>query len=418
MSNKRHVILVDDEPMILNTLRFQIEKLLPKNYQIETANNGKEALRLINEIRRSNGLIPLVISDFQMPEMNGSELLLEVCKVIPDCNNILLTGNAELADIRTLINEQALFAYMAKPWEGSELELNLTNAITSFNNAKIIERTQREIAYQNEKLEEAVEQTKLELGAKNQQINQGLEFASLMQNALISDSHELRARFSMVDTLYRPFSQVSGDLYGIYPTTDDNTMVVLGDATGHGVAGSFLSNICLSMLDELLAFEHFTEPFNLITEVLTKFKKLSSNASDRAIQSMISLELTALHVNRDKDSIDFASNSKQLRLFKNGAVVVPVVETFQCCTGNSRPEESLKHRGSRGTISLKDVDTILLYSDGVTDQFMAESGKKLGRKKLAEQLPQIIEHGLDSWYDTMKGNEIQVDDATAVLIKL
>jgi hypothetical protein len=49
---------------------------------------------------------------------------------------------------------------------------------------------------------------------------------------------------------------------------------------------------------------------------------------------------------------------------------------------------------------------------------MAESGKKLGRKKLATQLPQIIDHGLDNWYDTIKGNEIQVDDATAMLIKL
>jgi hypothetical protein len=228
----------------------------------------------------------------------------------------------------------------------AESELNLNNAISSFNNDKLIEKTQREIAYHNESLEEVVEQTKLELEAKNQQINQGLEFANLMQIGLISDSKGLRARFSEVDTLYRPYDHVSGDLYGIYPTFDDNTMIVLGDATGHGVAGSILSNICLSILDEWLELEHYSEPFNLITAVLTKFKKLSSNASNRALQGMIALELTALSVNRDKDTINFASNSKQLTLFKHGAMVQPVVETFQCCTGNSQAEQTLKHRSA------------------------------------------------------------------------
>ena len=66
--NKKRVLLVDDNPYILKVLSMMLEL---ENLEIETANNGTEALNLI--VNETKGKFDIIITDFQMPIMDGQE---------------------------------------------------------------------------------------------------------------------------------------------------------------------------------------------------------------------------------------------------------------------------------------------------------------------------------------------------------
>ncbi len=416
MNRDRYVIMVEDDPTVLHSLRLQMREILPSHYHIETANDGEEALELLNEINDAGGLIPVVITDHQMPRMSGSEFLLRLKQLVPKCRNIMLTGEAGLSDVTKLVNEQALYRYISKPWVQSDLEITVLSALESFNQEYKLEKLNRKLLWINENLEEQVRERTLRLQQKNIEIQNGLEFANLMQRNLLPRSEDIRSFFSHTEILFRPHTQVSGDFYFFHQATEHKAMVVIGDATGHGVAGAFLSNICLAILNNIVENKVLEAPQEVLTEVLQRFKRLSANASS-TMRQLVSVELTVACFDKSEWNLSYATNSKQLYLSKNNYPVIIDEERFQCCLGNSESARNLKHRGRTGGCSLSLVDTVLFYTDGVPDQFVAVNGKKMGRTKLYGSLEAISQQGAQAWFHALQGNEPNVDDATLVLIR-
>ena len=84
-----HILIVDDEPHILSTMKELLEL---EEKKVDTATNGAEALKMI----QSNNY-DLIISDAKMPKMNGQELLVEVRKADTNVKFIILTGESEFS---------------------------------------------------------------------------------------------------------------------------------------------------------------------------------------------------------------------------------------------------------------------------------------------------------------------------------
>jgi len=111
------VLLVDDEPNIVNALR---RSLSDEGYDIYVAHSGHEALELLKRQR-----IDLVVSDQVMPGMTGVELLKRVRLRYPDTARVMLTGNANLHMAADAINYGEVDRMLVKPWEEAELKLSL-----------------------------------------------------------------------------------------------------------------------------------------------------------------------------------------------------------------------------------------------------------------------------------------------------
>ena len=77
--NKKRVLLVDDNPYILKVLSMMLEL---ENLEIETANDGTEALNLI--VNETKGKFDIIITDFQMPIMDGQEFAETLKKFLQD----------------------------------------------------------------------------------------------------------------------------------------------------------------------------------------------------------------------------------------------------------------------------------------------------------------------------------------------
>jgi adenylate cyclase len=146
------VICVDDEEMILVSLRSQLRNLndLQMDIELEFFQNASYALSLIEELIEEGERIPLVISDQIMPGMKGDEFLSKVHQCTPHSKTILLTGQASIDSIQRAVNEANLYRYLSKPWEQADLLLTAKEAIRSWHQARQIEAQQQSIQKINE----------------------------------------------------------------------------------------------------------------------------------------------------------------------------------------------------------------------------------------------------------------------------
>lgn len=150
------IICVDDESIVLQGLSSQLERSFGKEYLIELAQSGEEALELIDELRSKNCKIAVLITDQMMPGMKGNELLKKTKIICPSTLNILLTGQAVAEDVGKAVNEGNLYRYIAKPWESDDLILTVKEAIKSFEQDLKLEEQNKYLEQVNKQLEEKV----------------------------------------------------------------------------------------------------------------------------------------------------------------------------------------------------------------------------------------------------------------------
>tara|TARA_B100001287_G_C22686102_1_gene533742 strand:- start:4076 stop:4492 length:417 start_codon:yes stop_codon:yes gene_type:complete len=127
------VICIDDDPMILQVLSFQLEKFIDSsNTLIELYTNPSKALIDIKEFIFDEIEIVFVIVDYQMPEMSGAKFIRSLKKIQPNLPCIILSGQANSTQVRELEQEGYLSAFIAKPWEESQIH-GLINKFTKEN---------------------------------------------------------------------------------------------------------------------------------------------------------------------------------------------------------------------------------------------------------------------------------------------
>ncbi|NEQ37672.1 MAG: diguanylate cyclase [Okeania sp. SIO3I5] len=129
---KGAIICVDDEWTILTTLGQQLKRHFGKDYDIELASSGAEALCLCAELTQESLEIPLVISDRWMEGIKGDALLIQLHKLYPRTLKIMLTGKADANSVGNVVNAAALYRYIPKPWDETDLILTVSEALRSF----------------------------------------------------------------------------------------------------------------------------------------------------------------------------------------------------------------------------------------------------------------------------------------------
>lgn len=121
------VLLVDDEPQVLVAL----EDLLSDEFVVLTSPSPEAALA----IAEREADIAVIISDERMPRLRGSELFARI-RDASDARRILVTGFADLAAVVRAVNDGKIFAYVTKPWDGSDLKQKVHEAAEQYRLVK------------------------------------------------------------------------------------------------------------------------------------------------------------------------------------------------------------------------------------------------------------------------------------------
>ncbi|WP_321404460.1 HD domain-containing phosphohydrolase [Maridesulfovibrio sp.] len=122
---KHRILLVDDEPNILSSLKRQLRTY----YDVHTADDPEKALGYLKKGKPFS----VVISDYRMPQMNGIELLKEVKSRSPETTRMILTGYADLDNAIMAVNDGHVFRFLTKPCEKETLLENISEAAKQYD---------------------------------------------------------------------------------------------------------------------------------------------------------------------------------------------------------------------------------------------------------------------------------------------
>ena len=119
---KPHVLCVDDEPQVLESLKLNLRRL----YTVSTAASGAEALALLDQARD----VAVIVSDMRMPSMNGAAFLAQARHKAPDAVRLLLTGQSDIESAIAAVNDGQVFRFLSKPCAPTVLLDAVASAVT------------------------------------------------------------------------------------------------------------------------------------------------------------------------------------------------------------------------------------------------------------------------------------------------
>jgi response regulator RpfG family c-di-GMP phosphodiesterase len=134
---KPRILLVDDEPSLLDGLRRQLRR----DFTVETAVGAAKGLFAL----KPGEPFAVIVSDFLMPGINGAQFLAAAAKAAPTSTRMLLTGHTSLADAAVTVNQGRVFRMLLKPVDTETMTAALRDCVTQHRlvvaERELLERT-------------------------------------------------------------------------------------------------------------------------------------------------------------------------------------------------------------------------------------------------------------------------------------
>lgn len=258
-----------------------------------------------------------------------------------------------------------------------------------------------------------IEEKNKEFALINKEIFDSISFASLIQTSLLPDTDVLKIFFK--DASYKVIQQmgIGGDTVFIKNT---NKGVVFGlfDSTGHGIPAALLSISGTLLLKELMTSMEIDNPDTLLNLLNYQLYKTFDNSKT----SIAHKEGIICHYSSVNNCLTYSSAKGKAMLLKSSGEIEELINTKKSVGEDATTEFELNK------IKVLSGDKLIIYSDGLTDQFGGENNKKFSkirlkkllntfRQKSASELVKIIENNFLLW----KGTQQQTDDTSFIIIE-
>lgn len=335
------ILCVDDEDNILHLFN----RSLGRKYQLFTANSAEKALQILRE----HADIAVILSDYNMPIMNGVDFLKQAQTLSPESIQIMLTGNIELDVAINAINETDIFRYLPKPCPMPVIEKVIGDALAQYYLQFEKNRLTLQLQEKNQELALSIQ----ELAKQKYLLEYELETAKIVyskvnsQNTLLIDG---------LDYFISAKGLVGGDFILTHSMPEHGILyVMLGDLTGHGLQ---------SALSVLLVHETFEN----ICCALPSVEQLAESINDKMFQLLpVDLFCAAVIVKIDV-------NLGEFQLWQGAMPEVYFLDTHnhikETLASNNLPlgiqANMLTNLSSCHRI--EGLESLFIYSDGLIEQ--------------------------------------------------
>ena len=330
------ILVVDDDPDILELLKMNLE---PEGYTVRTASDGDGAVQ-----SACTEPPDLILLDVMMPHKNGLQVIEEL-KNIDETKSvpvILVTARGQ-ADDKVLGLETGADDYITKPFDLREVTARVEAVLGRTRPIKYINPLKRAmgIGFSEEGL---------------QQLAGHLEAAAAIQKKLLPDQAPSFDEFDIANLLQSSTS-VSGDFYDFILLSETQVGIVLGDVKGNGIPAALLMVMIRTAL-RLLCHDSDTP-----AAILKRINDLVAHDTEAdlfatMIYGILDVETyTFTYANGGHCYPFHYNNRKGIDELKTGGMLIGAFEeaTF-----------------TYGTCHLEPGDTIVFYTDGITETEAAE----------------------------------------------
>jgi serine phosphatase RsbU (regulator of sigma subunit) len=310
-----------------------------------------------------------------------------------------------------------------------------------------------ELSTTNEKLQELY----FDVEKYNQNIKASINYAERIQKAMLPNKERIQGFFADSFVFFQPKNIVSGDFYFFYElkatpknimsqevaltlqhTTHSNTpnhfvasfkrtktpsscIIAAIDCTGHGVPGALMSVIGHNILQQLIGYEELTEPARILYRLNEEVQRILQQEHSRNKDGM---DVGLCHIDFAENQLQFAGVHRPLVYFTNAGEFCEIKGNKISIGGN--PRQNKAWQVDNHSLSLKDLHTFYLYSDGYADQFNDAPYPTKFTNKAFKQLLTAI-HTLDTTtqeqilqqeHQLWRGTNWQTDDILVIGVQI
>ena len=336
------ILVVDDEvdlePLMLQRMRRDIRA---GRYSFVFAHNGVEALEKLNE----DDTIDMVLSDINMPQMDGLTLLEQIPKVDPNIKSVIVSAYGDMKNIRTAMNRGA-FDFVTKPLDFSDLRIT-------------IERTLAHLVEWREALSSRDQLVSLQ---------KELDVANKMQKSILPTRFPRRDDYEVFAHM-EPARNVGGDFYDVINLANDRIGLCIADVSDKGVPAALFMMSSRTLLKG--ASIGCDNPGDVLKEVNDLLRETNETE----------MFVTLLYGIYDPASGDF--------IYANGGHNEPLLvrpdgsSTLIPRTGGIILGVMGGMDFDHNTVRLEPGDTLFLYTDGVSEAMNVQT-EEFGMERLGQ----------------------------------
>ncbi len=263
------------------------------------------------------------------------------------------------------------------------------------------------------KQKDTIENAHTQLEEKNREIIDSISYAKRIQSAILPPNKIVKEYLVNSFIVYEPKDIVAGDFY--WMTQQKNKIIfAAADCTGHGVPGALVSVICNNALNRSVREYGLTEPAKILDKTreifIQEFEKADEDVKDGMDIALCSLE---------GNTLEYAGALNPLWIIRNGEII-EVKASKQPIGKFDNIKPYTNH-----SINLQKGDTFYIFSDGYSDQFGGEKGKKYKstnfkklllsiQKENMETQKKIIENTFKNWMGDLE----QLDDVCIIGVRV
>ncbi len=267
-----------------------------------------------------------------------------------------------------------------------------------------------------------VQRQKKELEIKNKNITDSINYARRIQSGMLPSLSRIHQTVKDAFVFYLPRDIVSGDFFWFNQNKNGEYIIVCSDCTGHGVPGSMLSMIGMTLLKDICNRDNVNTPSDILTHLEKEIQNILNQNEDTHSNDGMDMSIIQFNPKTYKALISSAMQTliivKNNELMKIKGLSVPI-------GGGALIRKRIKKDFKTMEIQLNEKDIIYMFSDGFVDQFGGENEDKFKMRRMMDLIKQIHPKPMDEQkiliekkFYAWKGDNSQVDDILFMGIRL
>ena len=376
------ILVVDDEPdlepLMLQRMRRDIRS---GKYRFVFAQNGIEALEKLNE----DDEIDMVLSDINMPQMDGLTLLQQIPEVDPNIRSVIISAYGDMQNIRTAMNRGA-FDFVTKPLDFDDLKVTIARTLRHLVEwREALSSRDKLVALQNE-----------------------LDVASKMQQSILPTEFPQGEAFELFGSM-EPARNVGGDFFDVLTLDNDHIGLAIADVSDKGVPAALFMMSSRTLLKG--AAIGLDEPGKVLGEVNDLLNE--DNEAEMFVTMLYATYDTKTgkltYANGGHNTpIVYHSDGSSTELPLTGGIALGLLPDFEY---------------EQNSIDLAPGDTVVFYTDGVTEA-MNHVEEEFGMERLhgvfGGESPANAQQANDDVFKAVHafaGDTPQSDDVTCLTLR-